>query len=182
MDMLIQAALKLFTTQGFHATPTTQIAKEAKVSTGTLFWYFPTKEDLIDTVYVQCVNSVIESIMPGLSMEVSVKDKIYYICNTYINWSINNIDKFIYIKQYVSSAYKKYSITEEVYKKSLHLEIFEEGKNQNVINDIPTGLLIDTWTAMLNGIAEHFIENMNKVNDEKYVKTALDIAWNSIKK
>lgn len=44
---IMEAALKLFTERGFHGTTTTQISKEAGVATGTLFNYFPTKEDLI---------------------------------------------------------------------------------------------------------------------------------------
>ncbi len=43
---IMKAALKLFTERGFHGTSTAQISREAGVATGTLFNYFPTKEDL----------------------------------------------------------------------------------------------------------------------------------------
>ncbi|MDD3246000.1 MAG: TetR/AcrR family transcriptional regulator [Methanosarcina sp.] len=45
---IIETALKLFTERGFHGTSTAQISKEAGVATGTLFNYFPTKEDLVN--------------------------------------------------------------------------------------------------------------------------------------
>jgi AcrR family transcriptional regulator len=50
---LLKAALKLFTERGFHGTSTAQISKEAGVATGTLFNYFPTKEDLINGLYFE---------------------------------------------------------------------------------------------------------------------------------
>jgi len=181
-NLIIQVALKLFTTQGLYETPTSQIAKEAKIGTGTLFWYFPTKEDLIDKIYVQCVNSVIDSILPGLDREASIKHKLCYICITYITWSINNVDRFLYIRQYVNSKYKKNSLKLDAFEKSLNFEIFEEGKNQNIINDIPTSLLMDIWVAILNGITEHIIENKDKIDYEEYLKIAQEAAWNSIKK
>jgi hypothetical protein len=41
---IIVTAMELFNEYGFHATPTSRIAKKAKVSVGTLFNYFETKE------------------------------------------------------------------------------------------------------------------------------------------
>ena len=43
-EKILATALRLFTAQGVDATPTAQISKEADLSTGTLFHYFPDKE------------------------------------------------------------------------------------------------------------------------------------------
>jgi len=43
------AAYRLFTEQGYDATPIDQIAAEADVSPSTVFRYFPTKEDIVLT-------------------------------------------------------------------------------------------------------------------------------------
>ncbi len=40
------AALRVFTRQGFHGTSVREIADEAKVSLGNIYNYFPTKEEL----------------------------------------------------------------------------------------------------------------------------------------
>ena len=44
---ILDAAEELFAKHGFDATPTRKIAKKAKVTTGLVFYYFPTKEDLL---------------------------------------------------------------------------------------------------------------------------------------
>ncbi|GKQ40657.1 TetR/AcrR family transcriptional regulator [Streptomyces sp. A012304] len=44
---ILDAAVRLFTTQGYEETTTTQIAREAGVSQRTLYRYFGTKEDLL---------------------------------------------------------------------------------------------------------------------------------------
>lgn len=44
---ILDAAERLFAERGFDATPTSSIAKSAAVPKGLLFYYFPTKSDLL---------------------------------------------------------------------------------------------------------------------------------------
>lgn len=46
-EKLIEAAMELFTFQGYAATGLAQIARQAKVLPGSLYYFFPTKEDLL---------------------------------------------------------------------------------------------------------------------------------------
>lgn len=46
-EQLLDVALRLFSSQGFSATPTKQIAKEAGVAEGLVFHYFPSKGDIL---------------------------------------------------------------------------------------------------------------------------------------
>ena len=48
---ILDASLKLFVDNGFHGTSTSEIAKTAGVATGTLFHYFKTKKELINSLY-----------------------------------------------------------------------------------------------------------------------------------
>ncbi len=45
---ILQVALHLFIHQGYYGTKTSQISREAKISEGLLFHYFPTKESLLE--------------------------------------------------------------------------------------------------------------------------------------
>ncbi len=44
---LIDAAMELFTLQGYAATGLVQIARQASANPGSLYYFFPTKEDLL---------------------------------------------------------------------------------------------------------------------------------------
>lgn len=46
-EQILKTALKLFAAQGFDATSTRQIAKEAGIAEGLIFHYFPTKASLL---------------------------------------------------------------------------------------------------------------------------------------
>lgn len=55
---IIQTALHLFVHQGYHGTKTSQISREAGISEGLLFHYFPTKENLLEEIVKLGVNGM----------------------------------------------------------------------------------------------------------------------------
>lgn len=48
--LILDTALELFATEGFHTTPISRIASKAGISKGLLYNYFDGKEDLIRTI------------------------------------------------------------------------------------------------------------------------------------
>ena len=46
-QQILDAALRCFSRDGFHATTTADIVRESGVSQGTLYLYFATKDDII---------------------------------------------------------------------------------------------------------------------------------------
>ena len=57
---ILEAALKLFAEKGFYQTTTKAISRKAGIAEGTLFNYFPTKEDLALYFFEQELDAVIE--------------------------------------------------------------------------------------------------------------------------
>ena len=49
---ILDAALRTFAARGFHGTAVPDVAKAAKVATGTLYHYFDNKEALVNAVFV----------------------------------------------------------------------------------------------------------------------------------
>ena len=56
---LLDAALALFVEKGFAATRSEQVAQRAGVSKGTLYLYYPSKEELFKAVVRQTLSSLI---------------------------------------------------------------------------------------------------------------------------
>jgi AcrR family transcriptional regulator len=51
-ERLLSSALTLFSQKGFQATSTTSICANAGFSSGALFVHFKTKNELLDTLYL----------------------------------------------------------------------------------------------------------------------------------
>jgi len=46
-DEIVNAAMRLFVERGFDATSMAMIAAEADVAPNTLYWYYPSKDDIL---------------------------------------------------------------------------------------------------------------------------------------
>ena len=85
---LLRAALLLFTEHGFHGTPTSKIAKEAGVATGTLFNYFKTKEELINQLYLEVKQGLRSRLTEGVAEEQTIRGKVYRMWHNSISWAL----------------------------------------------------------------------------------------------
>ena len=81
---LVAAALDLFVEKGFAATRAEEVAARAGVSKGTLFLYFPTKEDLFKAVVQENIASVLHQGMEELkAFEGSTAELVPYMMQTW---------------------------------------------------------------------------------------------------
>jgi AcrR family transcriptional regulator len=85
---LIEAAIDLFAQEGFWNTPTSRIAKHAGVATGTLFNYFESKDVLIDAVYTQIKQEMLQHLMPDYPENGTIKARIEHVWFRYTDWGV----------------------------------------------------------------------------------------------
>jgi AcrR family transcriptional regulator len=110
---ILLAAMKLFNERGFHGTPTSLIAKKGKVSVGTLFNYYETKEELIHAVYMEIKLHSKYTFLTLIEEKASLHDRLKSMWNAVIKWGINNPDEFEYTELFIHSSFKK-SLNDEV--------------------------------------------------------------------
>lgn len=63
---LLEAALKLFAERGYHGTSVPDVAKAAKVATGSVYNYFADKNDLVNQVYRDAKRQLKAALLDGL--------------------------------------------------------------------------------------------------------------------
>jgi AcrR family transcriptional regulator len=106
-EKILESALMIFVTKGFTAS-TGEITKNAGVSTGLLFHYFPTKNDLIVTLYEQCLlenfkawfNAFAENNQNDLP---GFKKLVRLGWEESVAWGLENWNKFQYIQLFDGS-------------------------------------------------------------------------------
>lgn len=58
-DKILDTAEKLFMEKGFGSASTNDIIKELNISRGTLYYYFKTKEDILDEVINRIITNIV---------------------------------------------------------------------------------------------------------------------------
>lgn len=80
----LEAAVELFSNQGYNGTSTAQIAKRAGVSQATIFKYFKTKEDLlfhiIKPVFPKFVGQFIDDLKDHTELNEAI---LFFLTNRY---------------------------------------------------------------------------------------------------
>ncbi len=179
-DKILEAALKLFITDGFHGTPTSKIAKEAGVANGTLFHYFSTKEILISELYLNVKKHLSNYLNHNLDMCKTTREKSKAICTKWIRWGIENPDKFTFFQQFANSPFIN-SISREEGAKNFEFafEIIEEGISNGSLIDIDKYLIISILFGAINGLIHFALEFPEKFDDD-YLETGFRMLWRSI--
>jgi len=152
-ERILGAALRLFTTRGFHQTPTARISREAGVSTGTLFHYFPDKNTLIDELYLSIQREVAGAVRAGDDPELPTRERLVGCFRGYIAWGVANPGKVAFLNLFYNSP----SIGDEV-KDRAHREfqwlhdLSRVALREGVLQDIPTEFYWVMIPQVLNGI------------------------------
>jgi AcrR family transcriptional regulator len=76
---ILDAAVRVFARQGFHTCRVSDIADEASVAYGLVYHYFSSKEEILDTLFVERWNLMLEAIAEADRWQRSPREKLLAI-------------------------------------------------------------------------------------------------------
>ncbi len=79
--IILDAAVRVFARQGFHACRVSDIADEAGVAYGLLYHYFRSKEEVLDTVFLERWDVLLQHVREVDATEQSPRDKLRAIAS-----------------------------------------------------------------------------------------------------
>lgn len=181
-DQLLQAALKLFVEFGFHNTPTSKIAKEAGIANGTLFYFFPTKDDLVTFLYLDIKRRVAAYITDYLQDKVAVKEVLKGYYSATLHWALANKMEFRFIEQFNTSPYLKHIESEEV---NRHIDpIFDfikHGIADKTLKPIDVDLIFILISGHTFGINNYLVaKQLSETEQETVINDTFELLWRMI--
>jgi TetR/AcrR family fatty acid metabolism transcriptional regulator len=82
---ILDAAVRVFARQGFHACRVSDIADEAGVAYGLLYHYFASKDEVLDTLFLERWNVMLELIRRVDGESIPVREKLRAIASFIID-------------------------------------------------------------------------------------------------
>jgi len=81
---ILEAAIQLFTEEGFHASSTRKIAARAGVSEGTLFNYFGSKNDLLLAILDAFYEELERSAREGIADILDTRERLQFVAENHV--------------------------------------------------------------------------------------------------
>jgi AcrR family transcriptional regulator len=182
-NKIFLAARKLFVERGFHATPTSLIAEEAGVASGTIFYYFKTKEEMINQLYLDRKSAMLEHIKNGVEGQGSIRAAVRRLWLNFITWGLSDQEDYFFIKLYSNSTFID-SLTREEALKGYEFvnRLIEQGKREEVLKNIDTEMIMNISLGTIYGTIDFLIENnMQAKLDDSFYNDVFQMFWDALK-
>jgi len=75
-SVLLTSCFDLFAQRGFSTITMREISRELKVSTGTLYHYFTTKQTILEEMFMMQLNRILQEVVPDIDPSMSIRKKI----------------------------------------------------------------------------------------------------------
>jgi TetR/AcrR family fatty acid metabolism transcriptional regulator len=79
--LILDAAVRVFARQGFHTCRVSDIADEAGVAYGLVYHYFQSKDEVLDTLFLERWNIMLDAIRETDAQAIPARDKLYAIAS-----------------------------------------------------------------------------------------------------
>jgi AcrR family transcriptional regulator len=84
--LILDAAIRVFARQGFHACRVSDIADEAGVAYGLVYHYFGSKEEILNTLFTERWQVMLDAIAEiDAKQDVPARDKLYMVASFIID-------------------------------------------------------------------------------------------------
>jgi AcrR family transcriptional regulator len=181
-EKYLNVALKLFVTNGVQNTSTAEIAKEAGTASGTLFLYFPTKQDLVNELVLTITKTQSEYIKSLLDPALSVRDTFFTIWDGSVRWFIDHADAYQYSQQIRHSVLISEEVALETGKYfSFYYETIQKGLAEGCIKPYPVELIGEFLYQDIVAVMNHIRMLPDPAKQAESIQQSFELFWDGIR-
>jgi len=187
-EKILESALKIFVAKGFSAA-TGEITREAGVSTGILFHYYATKNDLIITLYEKCL---LENFQVWFQTFVDFneddltrfKEAVKIGWQSSVKWGLENWHKFQFIRLFDSSLladqfkFDQNNKIQELYVTFNKINAF--AIERHFLKDVPAAFNIEISRAVIATTTEFLYHHPEYCQDRNFMERMWIIYWTAV--
>ncbi|MDT8441909.1 MAG: TetR/AcrR family transcriptional regulator [Desulfuromonadales bacterium] len=177
-ESLLHAALELFAEQGFAGTSTALIAKKAGVASGTLFFHFNSKDELIHALF-QDVRARIEAhLRASLAADLPLPERFASAFAGLLHYFLDHPAEFKFVEQYHFSPLC--ARQDEPYRDHSPLRaILLAAREKGLVKDAPILVLEAVAFGPLVALAKEHANRQTPV-DESMVRQTIAACWDGL--
>ena len=181
VNEIFKGTLRLVKANGLAGITMQAVAKEAGIATGTMYIYFESKENLVLTLFHECVKNIGGAIFKNYQVEAPFKVGFRTIWLNMLQHRFSNFEESIFIEQSFHSPFIDEETRASVKKTFDPLkELLARGKEEHLIKDIDIFWLTAFITGYINEIVKRVIYFNKKLTPE-IIDLNFQLCWDGIK-
>lgn len=182
-ERIIKAVFTVTGTQGLAGISIAGISNEAGVGAGTLYTYFKSKEEIIQTAYSSVEDKMTQKMFEQFEIQLPVKQSLKKVYVNMLNYRLNNYNETVFIDQYIQSNYIQLNFSKQMAEfekqnKPLY-DLLKKGQNEGIIKLHPPIVLISFFDGAVrscsNGIVQKLFPSTQQTIDDCF-----DLVWQGI--
>jgi len=177
-QMILDLATRIFSRYGYAKTSLDEIAAEANIAKGTIYYYFPSKEELFIRVVEAQANNFVDEMRRNLLMEKGFEKKLRYFIQAPVRYVCEEMPIWLEGLKAIPFNFSEHFDNFRKHNRDkmleLLLEILKEGYAEGVVSDmIPEERLcevINDWFLLGNlSMAVDFDDILRRVERDHEV-------------
>lgn len=189
---IIQAAMQCFQRKGYENTTIDDIAAEYGLSKGSIYWYYPSKKDILMAVFHHMVSQLFTEYASLVSSPISPRQKLIQMVHLMAQMLLRNYESYRPFMVLMSVAYEDdelRSMSASLYEQAEEMmaEILQQGEKAGEFivpnKRLTTSLMIATAEGLFTrqillhdlnleeiereaeNIIEHFLPSVNRTKE-----------------
>jgi AcrR family transcriptional regulator len=176
----MRAAIACFVERGFHGTAVPQIAKEAGVSAGTLYHYFPSKEALVNELYRTWKTAVAQRVFTAFPRGAPVREQFRVMWNELATFAREEPAAFGFIELHNHKSY----LDDESVAIDRNVKEFARGmirlaQTQGLLKPLDPTVLMELVFGAFYGLIRAHFEGRVELTDE-LIADAEAACWDTV--
>jgi len=179
-NAITDAATRLFAERGLAAAPTSEISKLAGVAEGTLFTYFGTKDELINSLYREIKLELADAMMSDFPRKRNLRTRMRHVWDRYVRWGIANPRQRKVLGQLLVSEVLTKESREAGSAPFVEFQtMIRDGIEGRVFrNDLPVELISKSLGALVEATIDLTVANPSKA--DRYREGGFQMLWTGI--
>jgi AcrR family transcriptional regulator len=176
---ILRAAVQEIAAAGLGA-PTAKIAKRAGVAEGTLFTYFPNKDELLNQLYFELKHEVYERLNAGFPRKASLERRVWHVWSSFLAWAVEfpkrrKVSVLLNFSDVITTETRARTAAERGLVEATFIELGKRTAQRGLPPEFATATLSAMQEATMDLVAKE------PARREELIERAFGVFWRGVK-
>jgi len=181
---VLETTLRIISEKDLQATSMALISKESGVSTGSIYHYFQSKEDIIKELFRGIVTFQGEVVLKDFYTSESIQERFHRVWKNIFSFNIKYSKAFHFLEQYSFSPYIDETTKQEACQGGCCgaiAKLYAEAIKDQLFIELEPKIMVQMHFGSVVYLVKAYLQNNVDLTDE-IIQTVIHSCWSAVSK